>query len=166
MTVEQIFVRQHLVVDIQEAWAFFSDPVNLATITPPWLDFQVTSKLPSLVYPGLIITYQIKPFLGLPVTWVTEITHAEAPTYFVDEQRFGPYRFWHHEHHFRAVGGGVEMVDRVSYALYFGKLSGLAHRYLIRPRLEEIFSFRRQKLAELFGELTPSDANSSVSGDT
>jgi len=151
MKVNQLRFHQCLAVDIQQAWEFFSNPTNLATITPPWLDFQVTNDLPAVIYPGMIITYKIRPFLSIPMTWVTEITHAQGPTFFVDEQRFGPYRLWHHEHHFRSIPGGVEMIDLVSYALYWGRLSRLAHDYIVQPRLTEIFQYRRLKLAELFG---------------
>ena len=39
------------------------------------------------------------------VRWVTEITVAEERRAFVDEQRSGPYRFWHHRHSFEEVDG-------------------------------------------------------------
>jgi ligand-binding SRPBCC domain-containing protein len=144
---------QRLRVDLCTAWAFFSDPRNLSTITPPWLDFQIRSPLPERVHPGLIIVYSVRPLFGVPVRWVTEITHVVEPVLFVDEQRFGPYRFWHHQHLFRAVPGGIEMTDLVHYLLPFGLLGRLVHRLLVARQLQRIFDFRRDWLAQHFGGL-------------
>ncbi|TVM15187.1 hypothetical protein DPQ33_15965 [Oceanidesulfovibrio indonesiensis] len=149
---------------LEEAWSFFSDPCNLAAITPPWLAFTVTCD-PEPMYAGQIITYTIAPFPGLPglarlrASWVTEITHVrgpgdvgpDAPLFFVDEQRLGPYRFWHHQHRFTVEGHGVRMEDEVRYALPYGPLGDLAHRLMVRRRLEEIFDYRRATLAKLMG---------------
>lgn len=142
---------QRLPVPVAEAWDFFSNASNLARITPPDLGFEVTSELPDRVYPGLIITYRVRPLLGIPVTWVTEISHVREHELFVDEQRFGPYRFWHHQHLFREVPGGVETRDIVHYALPPG--GGLARRWLVAPRLQEIFDFRRVVLEREYGTL-------------
>jgi ligand-binding SRPBCC domain-containing protein len=141
---------QHLPIQISEAWSFFSDPRNLAIITPSWLDFKMTCEAPEKIYAGLIVTYRIRPFLRVPVTWITEITHVRAPHFFVDEQRFGPYRFWHHQHVFREADGGVEMEDLVHYALPYGALGTVINELLVQARLNEIFDFRRQTLARTF----------------
>jgi ligand-binding SRPBCC domain-containing protein len=141
-----------LPVPLDEAWAFFSDPRNLAAITPPWLGFAVTSRdLPARMYAGLIVAYTVRPFLGIPVRWVAEITHVRELEYFVDEQRSGPYAFWHHEHHFRAVDGGTEMRDIVHYAAPFGPLGDVVVRFQVRGKLEEIFAYRRKELERRFG---------------
>jgi ligand-binding SRPBCC domain-containing protein len=71
---------------------------------------------------------------------------------FVDEQRSGPYRIWHHEHRFRAVDGGVEMEDEVRYRLPGGPFGRLAQRLLVRKRLEEIFDHRREAVERIFGK--------------
>lgn len=143
---------QKLPIDVNEAWSFFSDPANLAAITPSELGFQVTSELPERMYPGLIISYTITPMLGIEMDWVTEITHVDEPNYFVDEQRFGPYRFWHHQHHFRAIPGGVEMRDIVNYAPPAPGAS-LIDRLLVGPRVRGIFEHRRKVLRERFGSV-------------
>lgn len=143
---------QRLPVAIEEAWDFFSNPQNLPLITPPRLGFAMTNTVPEVIHPGVIITYTIRPMPGFKVRWVTEITHVEAPRRFIDEQRFGPYRFWHHQHHFRPVQGGVEVEDLVHYGLPFGPLGGLAHGLMVRRQLQEIFSFRSQALVARFGE--------------
>lgn len=142
---------QRVPVPRAEAWDFFSNAANLARITPPDLGFEVTSELPERVYAGLIITYRVRPLLGVPVTWVTEISHVQEHELFVDEQRFGPYRFWHHQHLFRDVPGGVEMRDIVHYALPPG--GGVARRWVVAPRLQQIFDYRQKVLTEMFGTL-------------
>lgn len=142
---------QRLPIPLAQAWDFFSDASNLARITPPDMGFEVTSALPERMYAGMIVTYRVRPLMGIPVQWVTEITHVQEPFLFVDEQRFGPYRFWHHQHLFREVPGGVEMRDIVHYALPPG--GGAARRWLVTPRLEQIFAHRHKVLEEKFGVL-------------
>lgn len=104
------------------------------------------------MFAGQIIHYKISPFTGITMEWVTEITHVKEKTFFVDEQRFGPYKFWHHKHLFREIEGGTEMEDIVHYKLPLGILGKLFHPLLVKPKLEAIFNFRRAKLISLFGE--------------
>ncbi|SNB47263.1 Ligand-binding SRPBCC domain-containing protein [Geobacter sp. DSM 9736] len=140
---------QLLRTTVEEAWRFFSDPANLPLITPPSLGFRVTSPLPGRMYPGMLVTYTVTPFPPLRVVWVTEITHVSEPHYFVDEQRFGPYRLWHHEHHFRQAESGVEMADTVTYALGFG-LAGRMAAPFVAARLRQIFDFRHGVLSQMW----------------
>ncbi|MGV3640017.1 MAG: SRPBCC family protein [Adhaeribacter sp.] len=142
---------QFLPVSLEEAWAFFSAPGNLAHITPPEMGFEVLSESGTgSIYPGQIITYYVRPLLGLRFFWMTEITHVKDREYFVDEQRAGPYSFWHHTHFFRPVAGGVEMRDQVYYKLPFGLLGKLAHALVVRQKLAAIFDFRYQYLEKRF----------------
>lgn len=97
----------------------------------------------------MVVTYRVMAMAGIRVNWVTEITHVQEPAFFVDEQRFGPYRFWHHQHHFKAVAGGTEMTDLVSYLLPFSPFGQLAAPFVQR-RLDQIFDFRRQTLETMF----------------
>ena len=146
---------QRLRLDLPQAWDFFCDPANLARITPPELNLVITprgSTVPHM-YPGQILTYRVGIAPLIKVNWVTEITHVSAPHFFVDEQRFGPYRFWHHQHHLREIAGGVEVEDLIHYAIGFSLLGSLAHRVFIRRQLEGIFEYRRRVLAERFGEV-------------
>jgi len=142
--------EQKLNISIEDAWEFFSNPNNLKLITPEWLNFKVTSKLPIKMYAGMIIAYKVHPILGIPVNWVTEITQAKEPFYFVDEQRFGPYKFWHHQHHFKETDNGVEMTDIVNYALPFDPFSRPVNSWLVEKKIKEIFNFREKKLEEMF----------------
>ncbi|HSI91791.1 MAG TPA: SRPBCC family protein [Adhaeribacter sp.] len=144
---------QRLPVTLQEAWQFFSAPGNLPTITPDYMRFQVLSDSGSSeMYPGQIITYFIKPVLGIKLFWMTEITHVQDGRYFIDEQRMGPYAFWHHTHIFREIPGGVEMTDQVHYKLPFGVLGRLAHALFVKRQLHGIFNYRTQVLEERYGK--------------
>lgn len=157
MKLERLSSSCVLPIGPAEAWEFFSDPRNLERITPPSLGIEITSDLPPRMHPGMIVAYKVRPLLGIPVRWVTEITHVREPHLFVDEQRFGPYRFWHHQHHFREVEEGVEVSDLVHYALPLGPLGRLLGGGTVRRQLGEIFAFRKAFLEETFGRvLSPS----------
>lgn len=149
---------QQLPIDVQIAWQFFSDPRNLPVITPPDLGFEITSGLPEQMYAGMLVSYKVAAAPGIKVRWITEITHVRENEFFVDEQRFGPYRFWHHQHHFKAVAGGVEMTDLVSYLLPFQPFGQLAAPF-VRRRLEHIFDFRQQTLETMFNGRGKADGN-------
>jgi len=155
VSVHRLDASQVVPIARDEAWAFFSDPRNLARITPPGMGFRLVDAPPDQVYPGLILRYRVRPLAGVPVTWVTEITHVRDREYFVDEQRIGPYRLWHHQHHLVDVPGGVELRDVVHYALPFGPLGGLLNRFVVAPRVRAIFAYRRAVLAGLFGGRAP-----------
>jgi len=141
---------QLLPIDIETCWKFFSDPKNLSLITPPEMNFQILTDLPDEIYPGLIIQYKVSPILSLRMNWVTEITQARKPYYFIDEQRFGPYKFWHHQHHFKEHQDGIEMADIVHYRIPFGFAGKMFGKILVESQLNKIFDFREKKLKELF----------------
>lgn len=144
--------EQVLNTSIAEAWRFFSRADNLEKITPPYMRFDITSPVTDKpVYAGEVITYIIHPVLGIPLRWMTEITHVKEGEYFVDEQRQGPYGLWHHQHHFEAVAGGVKMTDIVHYSLPLGILGQVAHALFVGKQLQEIFAYRQKKVKELFG---------------
>ena len=149
-TIEQELVLR---VSIEEAWDFFSSPENLEEITPDDLGFQITSPPRGEMFDGRIITYRVKIAPGIWIPWVTEIKCVDEGRSFIDEQRFGPYRFWHHRHHFETVDGGVRMRDTVYYGLPFGPLGDIAHAVFVRRKLEWIFRFRKQVLEERFGKM-------------
>tara|TARA_B100000900_G_scaffold375250_1_gene357098 strand:- start:691 stop:1152 length:462 start_codon:yes stop_codon:yes gene_type:complete len=143
---------QRIPISLDEAWSFFQNPENLSKITPNEMGFHILSEVPNKMYPGLFINYEVSPLFGIKMNWSTEITHVDAPNYFVDEQRAGPYAIWHHEHHFQKIDGGVEMLDRVNYQVPLGILGKLAHPLIVKPKLEEIFDYRIKKVEEIFGK--------------
>ena len=151
MKVHVLDQEQILPISIGEAWDFFSSPRNLDEITPDDLGFQIRYCPGEMMYEGQIITYRVKIAPGIWVPWVTEIKAVDEGKAFVDEQRAGPYRFWHHRHAFEETDGGVKMTDLVHYALPFGPIGGIAHAIFVRKKLEWIFEFRKKLLAEKFG---------------
>jgi ligand-binding SRPBCC domain-containing protein len=143
---------QILSISLKEALDYFSNPVNLKTITPPYMGFDVISKdLPQEIYQGMIITYKVKPLFRIPLNWLTEITQVRAPFFFVDNQKSGPFAVWHHQHFFEKHEKGVRMCDLVHYAAPMGVLGKMAERAIVKRRVAEIFDYRYQKLEELFG---------------
>ena len=144
---------QKLPITIEEGWAFFSNPENLKIITPDYMGFDILDSENSRMYSGQIIKYNVTPIFNISMKWVTEISHVNENKQFVDEQRFGPYKFWHHKHIFNEIDGGIEIIDILDYMLPFGVLGRLFHPILVKPKLEEIFDYREQKLKEIFGEL-------------
>jgi ligand-binding SRPBCC domain-containing protein len=133
-----------------ELWPFFVDPHNLAKITPPELGMRCDPDGPHDIYPGLVLRHRVRLFPLVTVTWVTEISHVVPGTMFVDEQRRGPYVFWHHQHWFDDAPGGTMMRDIVHYVVPGGPLAGLIDRWNVRPRLEHIFAHRRGVLEQMY----------------
>ncbi|MFY0253171.1 hypothetical protein ACDQ55_04370 [Chitinophaga sp. 30R24] len=143
---------QFIPARLEEVWNYFSSPGNLEHITPSYMRFRVTSPpYTGQVYPGQIITYRVSPVLGIPLVWMTEIMHVSYLNYFVDEQRVGPYRIWHHEHRFQEVPGGVKMTDTVYYQLPFGWLGKLAHGLFVKKQLQTLFNYRYAVIEKVFG---------------
>lgn len=153
MKIHQLSQTQLLPISLQEAWDFFSSPLNLEKITSDDVGFEILSISGDKVHPGQIISYKITVPPGISMTWVTEITHVDPLKSFVDDQRYGPYSMWHHRHSFREVGGGTEVSDLVHYALPFSPFGEIAHRPFVRPQLDKIFASRRKMLEEHFGRV-------------
>lgn len=149
---ETLKFTQKLPLSLEKCWDFFSSPENLKILTPEHLCFEIKNKeKDKKIYPGQILAYTVRPICNFPIEWITEITQVQEPLYFIDEQRFGPYKFWHHEHHFHSIPNGVEVVDTIYYKMPYGYLGQIIHKYKVKKDLEAIFSFRRNKLEELFG---------------
>lgn len=142
--------EQFLPISINEAWEFFSSPRNLNRVTPKELFFEITSEVPDKMYEGLIISYKIKPMLNTKVNWHTEITHIKHLKYFIDEQRKGPYKIWHHEHHFKEVEGGIIMTDLLYYDIGKSIFGWIAGKLFVNKKVKEIFDYRYQSLKNYF----------------
>ena len=144
---------QKMPVSIEDAWNFFSSPVNLRAITPGSMGFKIISKNHGdKMYAGQVIEYKVTPFLSIPLYWMTEITHADELKYFIDVQRKGPYSLWHHQHHFKKIEGGVEMTDIVHYKNPFGFIGQAANFLFVKRQLKKIFEYRFNKVEEIFGK--------------
>ena len=151
MKIFKLKYSQKLPINLNEAWDFLSSPNNLELITPKSMDFNITDWDKKKAYPGQIIRYTVKPILGIKINWVTEITHVRAKEYFVDEQRFGPYTFWHHKHFIKEIEGGVIMEDVIHYKPPFGLLGVLLNFLFINSKLNSIFKHRELELIKTFG---------------
>ena len=141
---------QHVNATIEECWEFFSSPANLQKITPQSMGFKITDFDGKNMYAGQIIQYKVSPLLGIKLPWVTEITFVKEGSYFIDEQRFGPYSLWHHKHFFEPVENGVKMTDLVHYALPLGFIGRIMNTLVVKNKLKEIFEYREQKVNEIF----------------
>lgn len=147
----QLKKTQLVKADLETCWNFFSSPKNLKEITPDYMGFDVLVDIPEKMYEGLMIAYTVKPLFGIPMEWITEIKYVHDKKFFVDEQRKGPYKIWHHEHHFEETEKGVRMTDIVSYELPLGFIGKLAHPIIVKNKLEEIFDYRFKRVEEIFG---------------
>jgi ligand-binding SRPBCC domain-containing protein len=151
MAFYQFKKQQIITASIEAVWNFVSSPLNLQKITPPDMGFIITSENPDQkMYPGMVISYHVKPLLGITTTWVTEITQVLELKYFVDEQRIGPYKMWHHQHLLEPLKNGVLMTDIISYQPPFGFLGAIANELVIRKKLNEIFDYRKLVLEQVF----------------
>lgn len=149
----QLIKKQHLKTDLNTIWDFVSSPRNLKEITPDYMLFQITSKeLKEKMYPGMIISYKVSPVLNLKMNWVTEITQVKEKQFFIDEQRLGPYKMWHHQHFFEEDENGVLMTDIVTYIPPFGVLGDIANQLFIKKQLEDIFNYRFKILEEKYNQ--------------
>lgn len=153
MKVYNLTRTQILPISVAEAWDFFSTPKNLSKITPEHMGFEILYiSGGEKAYAGQIIRYNVSVLPGIKMHWVTEITQVKEGVHFIDEQRFGPYALWHHQHHFKAVPGGVEMTDEVNYAIPFGILGRLAHSLFVGGEVNRIFDHRYHILEKYFGK--------------
>lgn len=148
----EIRTKQFIRSDLNTVWDFISSPSNLAVITPGFMGFEIIGENDEnqKMYPGQIIQYRVSPVAGIKMHWVTEITHVSDKVFFVDEQRMGPYAFWHHKHFIKSVEDGVEMTDIVHYKAPFGFIGDIANFLIIKGKLKTIFDYRYKKIEEIF----------------
>jgi ligand-binding SRPBCC domain-containing protein len=146
MKIYQLYRRQYLAISIQEGWTYFSSPYNLNAITPDFFHVTVTSKVPEAIYGGLMISYRMIAVFGIPMTWLSEVSHCEEPKRFVYQQRIGPFKFWSHEVRLTEVQDGILLEDIIFYVMPWGILGWLANKLVIAHRLEQIFDTRGEYL--------------------
>lgn len=145
--------EQFLSISIEKAWSFFSSSKNLALITPPELDFKIISADEKKeIYEGMLIEYKVKPLLGIPIYWQTEIFKINKPIRFTDKQLKGPYKVWEHTHIFIEMNHGVLMKDEVKYQMPFGFIGNMVQSLIVKKKIENIFVYRREVLNKLFNK--------------
>lgn len=166
-------VEQTLEAPLEAVFRFFADASNLEAITPRMVGFRILTPRPIEMRVGALIDYSIR-LHGVPMRWRTRIDAWEPPApgtdgkrqaRFVDTQLRGPYRVWIHEHTFEARPNpdGTEsthVTDHVEYAVPGGPgLERLIERWFVRPRIEQIFEYRKQAMEQHFPSLTPRDSH-------
>lgn len=148
-----ITTKQLIKSDMDTVWGFMSSPKNLAVVTPDYMKFEVLTKnLKEKMYQGQIIEYYVRPLMNVKLHWVTEITHVEDKHYFVDEQRFGPYQFWHHQHHFEQTNSGVLMTDIVHYKLPLGFIGNIGNSLFVKNQIKKVFDYRFEAVEKIFNQ--------------
>ena len=152
MKIFKLKYSQKLPISLNEAWDFLSSPNNLELITPKHMDFNITDWDKKKAHPGQIIQYTVKPLLGVKINWVTEITQVKDKEFFIDEQRFGPYSFWHHKHFLKEVENGILIEDVIHYKIPLGPIGVLINFLFINSKLNSIFKYRKQELIKIFGD--------------
>ncbi len=151
MMVNKLYYSQKLPISLDEAWDFLSSPNNLKLITPKSMNFKIIDWDKKKAYPGQIIQYTVSPVFGIKIKWVTEITQVKKNNYFIDEQRFGPYSFWHHKHFIKEIDNGILMDDIIHYKIPFGFIGIILNKVYIKNKLSKIFKYRESKLNKIFG---------------
>lgn len=154
MMVNKLFYSQKLPISLDDAWDFLSSPNNLKLITPESMNFKIIDWDKKKAYPGQIIQYTVSPVFGMKIKWVTEITQVKRNSYFIDEQRFGPYSFWHHKHFIKEIDNGILMDDIIHYKIPFGFIGEILNKVYVQNKLNKIFKYRENKLNEIFGNYT------------
>jgi ligand-binding SRPBCC domain-containing protein len=144
--------KQNIPITLDQAWEFLSNPKNLSILTPKEMNMTIVSGADRPMYSGQVIQYSVTPVAGIKTKWISEITHFVEGKYFVDLQLYGPYSFWHHQHFIHEIDGGVQMEDIIHYKVPLGILGRMVHPFLVKPKLEKVFEYRKERLTELFGE--------------
>ncbi|MBT8245167.1 MAG: SRPBCC family protein [Winogradskyella sp.] len=152
MKIYTLHQSQKLPIGLSQAWEFLCNPANLEKLTPSEMNMKIISGADRPMYAGQVLQYSVTPLAGIKTKWVSEITQYEHKKYFVDLQLYGPYALWHHKHFVHEIEGGVEMEDIIDYKVPFGILGQLVHPFLVKPKLEAIFNYRKEQLESLFGK--------------
>lgn len=137
--------------DIQTVWAFFSNPENLAKLSPGYLNFKVIDcPEAKVVYNGMKMKYKVSPVMHIPLKWESLIEDVVPCKQFKDIQTKGPYKVWEHTHLFESIADGVLMTDHVLYEMPFGFLGNWANELFVSKQLHELFDYRTERIKELF----------------
>lgn len=151
VTIHTLYYQQTLNMSQVEAWQFFSSPQHLNSITPDFFHVVPTSNVPNEIYSGLLIHYTMKAIMGLPMSWLSEISHCQSPHYFIYQQRIGPFKFWSHEVRLTEKNSMIKVEDIVFYSMPFGIVGELMHKLLIAKKLTDIFETRQAYLKRNWG---------------
>jgi len=153
MAIQRITDELLIPIPLDEAWDFFTNPRNLAQLTPKEMNFRhVFEPDEERVYKGMYLVYKVSPLAGIPLTWVTEITEVLPKKRFVDDQIKGPFARWHHIHEFEDRGDKTLIRDVLYYQMPLGFLGDIAHSLFAKKQVAQIFTFRKERMEEIFGK--------------
>jgi len=151
MKIYQLYRQQPLNVTPEQAWEFLSSPYHLNEVTPDFFNVEIISQVPNSIYAGLMISYRMRAVFGIPMAWLSEVSHCQIPQRFIYEQRIGPFKFLSHEVRLTETDGGVILEDILFYAMPLGWFGELTHTLLIGSKLQRIFDTRRDYLQDKWG---------------
>ena len=141
-----IYIKYEVNIEISKAWDFFIKLKNIQYIMPEELNFNVTSGSSSNIYDGQIITFNTKILPFFKANIISEITKICQEKYFIDRQISGPYKIWHHEHHFQKTKNNTTIIsEKIKYKLYFYPFSWIINKVFIKKKLINIFKYRIKK---------------------
>ncbi|MGG5210209.1 SRPBCC family protein [Chryseobacterium sp. MIQD13] len=147
----RLYREQQLNCTIETAWKFFSSANNISEITPKDMNFIVLTTMENdEIYEGMLIDYYVSPLFGIKMKWQTEIIKVDFQKSFIDFQKKGPYKLWHHHHEFVPNEKGVLMKDTIDYELPMGFLGEIARPLFVKKKLEHIFDYRYKVLEKMF----------------
>lgn len=107
--------RSRVAAPVDQVFAFFDDPSNLARLMPPPVVIRLVRLEPAPPQRGSVI--ELRYGLGpIQRSWVVRLVDRVPNERIVDETITGPMRRFHHSHTFMpARNGGTWIEDRIDY---------------------------------------------------
>lgn len=133
----------------EEIFPFFSDPGNLAHLSPGFCHFRVVGS--AELREGAEVSYRLR-LHGLPLRWRARIEIWDPPRSFVDSQLRGPFKLWNHTHQFEAFDGGTIVRDRIRLVLPFGVLGEVIAAPFVDRDIATVLAYRRAAIFDQFLE--------------
>ena len=84
---------------------------------------------------------------GIPWRMTSRITAFDRPRRFVDEQIYGPFAHFRHEHLFATHQNATRMVDRIEFSAPLGVIGRAAERLVLAGYLKRLVRRRNSYLA-------------------
>ncbi len=142
-TPTKIFEQRSIIpTTLDKMLAFHEDPQALARLTPPppLMFMQVLRDERTSLTAGEL---EFRLWFGpLPVRWLARHEPGPTPTSFIDRMLMGPMAAWEHQHIFREVDAGVELVDHVTLAHKAGGRGWLTRLIFDGLPLRLLFTYR------------------------
>ena len=108
----------------------------------------VAGRTSGLIEAGEQVTWRAKHF-GVTQHLTVRIVSMDRPRRFSDEMVKGAFKSFQHDHLFRAVDGGTEMVDVMRITAPLGPLGWIAERLFLGAYMRRFIIKRAEILKEL-----------------